>query len=388
MLVKKFFDYLYESNVEDFKIGEEVECRGQQDSILFRGEIGTVLKKVDGYYGIKFDERFNNNLHNLDGADPTSSSYYIVPKYLTLRDKTKDGFIKLSMTHDLLSIMKKIENSKVSQLFLDLNSRVIEKENLKKDFVNFLSFENDGTISFLKQKYWQSENIWNSKRRDSMKANRVLKLILTDEYLENNIKPSDVEIFSNKLSIIFKPMEVLELRGEDMLRAFNYTREIDMKRFSNSCANFHQKEGDGSHSEPRKEWYDVYTKNPNNMAVIVAFKNNKIVGRKTIQQGPISRGKNEGKIYTYVGNFYGEGGWGGKECSAIDNYINKKYPFNSNTESNGEFPIIKIENTRFPYYPPFDNMFVNVDTNEMSLRPPKEMGWKSCYKAIFSKFAN
>ena len=384
MKVKKFFDYLYES-FKIFEIGDQVICNGVQDSIHFKGEVGTIIRNLsNSTYGVKFDTRFSNYLHDCGGLDKTRCSYNIRKDLLTLKEGQNKNIIIL-MEQDLIGLLKKIgEDSKIVKMFLDLNNRNIDSENFKKDYVNYLNIENDGTISFLKQRYSSEFDVWNTKRRDSMKANRVLKLILKDEYFDNNIKPIDIEIFSNRLSAIFKPMEILELRGDDMLRAFNYTREMNMKLFSNSCANFHQNEWGGGHSEPKKEWYDIYTKNPKNMAVVVSIKNGRITGRKTIQQGPISTGKDKDKIFTYVGNYYGEGGYDSKDELSIDKYINKKYPLNS--QKSEDHPIIKIENTKFPHYPPFDGMMVNTETDEMSMYPPRGGNWKSCYKAYFPKY--
>jgi len=371
-MVKSFLSYIKEANdYVIYRVGDNVQCYGEMDSINFNGEIGTIIEDAGQNCLIRFPTRFNSNLHNGNGKDPSNSSYYVRKNLLRL---INDDKIRIFLSNELVGLLKKMKDCKLAELYLSLLNGV-DKEYVKDDYVDFLDIENDKTISFLKKKWWAEEAAkMFSKRRDKQRINRVIKLILKDDYVDSIIKQTDVELFMNTLNAIFKPCEVLELRGEDMLRAFNFTNELDLRKFSASCANY-------TGGKKNTENFKIYTDNPKNMAAIVTYEFGKITGRRTIQQGPVTRSPNEediGKIYTFIGNFYGENGGGSKYDLAILKYIKEKYPFSGmSTEKRGI--TILIENTRFPHYPPFDDMRVNFKTNEMGCVGGEE--WRDAYGA-------
>lgn len=87
-----------------FKVGDRVEVWGKQDAINFTGQVGTIVFEVDSHYTdvnwvVRFDERFNNNLHRSEGYvnDPTKQCYHLRVQRLKLLKRAtpeKSGFGK------------------------------------------------------------------------------------------------------------------------------------------------------------------------------------------------------------------------------------------------------------------------------------------------------
>ena len=260
---------------------------------------------------------------------------------------------------------------------------------LLADPVNYLNLEDDGTISFLKSRYFTEQDKWGSSRREKTKATKILRLLYNEDYLKNNIKETDIEAFSNKLSAMKdEKFEVLEFRGDEILRAYNYKVELS-KNFGMSCANFKQKDGRfGGYDEPTTAQFDIYTKNPENCGAAVVMGNDGvIVARRSFQQGPQvfdNGGRKAGQVYTVWGNYYGVGGGGSKYDTLIKGYLTKKYNAVCKATGNGAF-IISME-TRFEYYCPFDSMWVSFKDNLLSdsnarLPDGKYPNWTNTYHA-------
>ncbi len=193
-----------------------------------------------------------------------------------------------------------------------------------------------------------------------------------------------IEIFLNKWRAMMDDEIKLEVwTGDKILEAYNYKGGLDLTKFSSSCANFN-KDGSGHNVNE----YDVYTKNPENIKVLVALFKGRIVGRRMLFEGIQTKthGKyKEGEKYSILNTYYGEGGYNSKidqtmKLWAKDNNIDIMDNMYGNRTD-----IFRINiNTRFRKYPPFDNMVVNFKTNELaSNTPPDErLGWRSAYTAI------
>jgi len=273
-----------------------------------------------------------------------------------------------SLSPKFVKFLINFDGYKVADLYKHLPAGV-QRKYLVKDPVDYLDIDKDNNVSFLKSRYFSEDNKWESTRRQKMKITKVIKDIYNESYLNINLKQTDIESFSNKLSSFLKPTEILELRGNDVLRAYNYKREIDQMSFGFTCANFGQKEPGGSrYDEPSVNWFDIYTKNPENIGVVIIIDKGKIVGRRNFQQGIqlIDNGiYKKGEFYTVYGNYYGENGVDGKYDIVIVEYLKNKYNAILKATKGGGFKI-KLKETRFEQYCPFDSMFVNFKTNELS----------------------
>ena len=298
----------------------------------------------------------------------------------------------LSVSPSFREIIKNLRDDdyKVVDLLWKLVNGVYYK-NLIADPVNYLNLENDNTISFLKSRYFNEQDEWTTTRRERTKATKILRLIYNEEFLKTAIVEKDIEAFSNKLSAMKNEIyEVIELRGDEILRAYNYKGELHIK-FGLSCANFKQrgKWDFGNYDEPTLEQFDIYTHNPENCAAAVVISNEGVImGRISFQQGIQvfdSGERKKGQFYTIWGNYYGVGGRGGKYDTMIKDYLKKKYNAVSKQSNIGCF-IISIE-TRFDNYCPFDSMYVSFKDNLLSDRETelpngKYPNWINTYHAI------
>lgn len=293
-------------------------------------------------------------------------------------------FISIELKNILLSM----DNSFANAL---LNLEYCTYDILKNNTINYLDI--DGSlISYLPHldNYDSIIDYYKSSKRMSIKPTKILKKIVKNEndYLRNNgVSQKDIELFINK----FKPMknDVVEWFGDDILKAFNYTGLL-RSSFSLSCANFDQKRLTGGNwEEPKKEWFDIYTKNPNNVSVVVVLDNDgSVIGRRMVFFGEQYYDSIKYKKGDSVGigsHFYGEQGRGSKIDILLMNYIkNKGYElFDSGNYGNIS---IQLKNYKFPQYPPFDNFYINVDNGVISYPSflTRDGGrWSGCYKLSY-----
>ncbi len=254
---------------------------------------------------------------------------------------------------------------KVARILLQLVEGVQKKYLIEKpaDYLDVvLTSDNLGYISYLKYKNLDEIDKWNSPKRIAQKATKALREFYKKDFIESELTNVDFEKFFNKVSSETSDTKVVEFRGTEVLRAYNYTKELSLK-FSSSCANFYQAEINRSNfPEPSLEWYDVYIKNPENFGVVVVIKNGEIMGRRSFQQGTnlITSNKfKKGDYATIYGNYYGvSGGY----VNAIDDYLVKKY--NAIPMEYSGFAI-QME-TRFAHYPPFDSLYVCFQYNVLT----------------------
>jgi len=297
----------------------------------------------------------------------------------------KPAIVRFNLSNKFITQLRSMgKEYKLADLYLKLPGGVPSNE-LTKDPVNYITSEEDGSVSFLKPRFFEecSDALWNNTRRQKMKISKAIKEIYNQPYLDSYLKQTDIENFVNKWSVLLKPATVIELRGDDVLRAYNYKREMDPFKFGFTCANFGQKEPGGSkYDEPLVEWFDIYTKNPENCGAVIVMDQGKIVGRRTFQQGIQTKTHGDykqGEFYTIWGNYYGEGG-GGKYDIMIKDYLRNKYNAKDKSNEDGIFRI-KLKETRFKRYCPFDSMYVNFQTNELANRQPIDGTWTRTYKA-------
>jgi len=290
-----------------------------------------------------------------------------------LNELVEDGVgepevVKLHLSDKMIKFLTPLRKEyKIADLFLKLGEGV-NKADLSKDPANYFELEDDGDyVSYLKSRYFPDGDFWATKRRIKQKTGKVLRDTFSEDFSKANIKDTDVETYLAKLAAIKakKGVQILEWRGKDLLRAYNYTEEC-AKDFGYTCANFHQRKNNfGGHAEPTLAQYDVYVKNPENCGVVVIMENGKVMYRRSFQQGAnlIDGGKfKKGDLATVYGNGYGVAGRGGKFDKLVTDYLINKY--NAASMGGGNF-VIKME-TRFAEYCPFDSMNVCFEYNLLS----------------------
>lgn len=314
-------------------------------------------------------------------------SYYNYIKESVDDEKKPDNFTsekneikKFHLSEELINQLKRIEFTPIAKGFLSLSNGVYLKY-LIPEPIDYLKYEKDGNISYLKPQYFSEEDPWNSKRRINGKPTRILKDIYNEETLARR-KQTDIEQFANLWSDLNVEIDIRVLRGNDILRAYNYTKEIDKNKFGFTCANFGQT---GEYPEPEVSDFDIYTKNPENIGTAVLISEGRIVGRITFAEGtqlPLpDRYSNEltGKHRICYGNYYGQKKGGSYE-TILKKFLESKGGFKMATS---HIPFLIKLNTRFRKYCPFDSMYVNFESNLLSdkLLDGYKGRWYATYKA-------
>ena len=188
-------------------------------------------------------------------------------------------------------------------------------------------------------------------------------------------------------------MKIIELKGKEILRA--YDGDQLSEDFGYSCANFNVYDfyGKKSNQDNDLEMFDIYIENYRNISCFVAINEdtNKIIGRRMFFKGnsmlndryynvPVEMGK----TICYMYGYYGE-----RDRNAYYNIsqliINryKKYIIHTDSivlrdgikDNNIQnFFILQIEKMNFDKYPPTDFLYVCPDIRSFSnFKPNKEV---------------
>lgn len=308
-----------------------------------------------------------------------------------LFESTSTGkeIVKFHLSNKLSSLMASLKDESVYANLLYYLISGKPKEQLVDSPIDYLDIDDDGMISFLKPRYFDETDKWNSTKRVKLKSTKIAKEIYKESYLNSVLKQTDIESFINVLKTVTETENIFEYKGDELLRAYNYRGEL-APNFGSSCANFKQSENKfGGYSEPTIDEFYVYTENPDNCKVIVVWEKDKIVARKSFQQGiqlcDVGNFK-KGELCTIMGRYYGVGGQYSKYNIMINRYLTKKYKNISEIYNTTTSLCISME-TRWENYPPFDNMYVSFDmnllTNNYGLLPSPYRGyaWSNTYHA-------
>jgi len=290
----------------------------------------------------------------------------MITKYLTFINESQTNNIKISKK--LLDLLNECDNP-ICKLLLDIRKN---KKYLKDNYPSIIDINDN---------YTQLKYSYDGSSYNNIKISKLFRLFKNVEEVKKNynITQSTIEKFIGFLKSKISDYVVEVWKEEKILDAFNYNNNIDIKKFGTSCANFHDRKN--GYVEPLKSWFDVYVKNPKNIKVLVVVdKNNKkvkarriiIEGKQIIDSGDFKKGN----YYTMLSNYYGEGD--SKYDIMLKTYAknNLKGEIVLNTFStirflknnhlvNGVF-VIKLKETKFKHYPPFDNMYVDFDKNVLT----------------------
>lgn len=153
------------------------------------------------------------------------------------------------------------------------------------------------------------------------------------------------------------------LRGEDVLRSFNYTNEIDTNRMRYSCCNFNMK---GWKNDITPKMLDFYVKNPNSSGSITLFENGEICGRASFFEG-VNLFKNgsikSAEYYKFVNEpylYHGE-----RYKKALDKWMEKNnFIYIDDLWMDNIF--IHYKTRVIAQYPPLDGIQVNIKDDILS----------------------
>jgi len=273
----------------------------------------------------------------------------------------------------------------VSKLLLLLQN--INKDKLQKYPIDFIDVDNKGNFSGVSRRNLSiDEDGFKSNKRQTLKLNKMLHRIVTTDFYNSMIKQKDLEIFINKWNTLFDESYTIEiLEGDDILMAYN-KKYLSSGWHNSSCANFNESKN------LNIKTFDIYTKNPKNIKCLIVKHKGKIYGRRMLFTGKQTKTMGiykKDKNYILLNAMYGEGGRGSK----VDMLI-KKWAKTNNADlieetykNKTDVFCIEIENTTcFPNFPPFDYMYVNFKTNELSNKSQK--GFVSAYGARCPKKYN
>jgi len=274
----------------------------------------------------------------------------------------------------------------VSQFILSLED--IEKKNLIDTPLDFLDVDMKGNFTFLSRRFVEpGTDSFKSAKRQPAGLNKILNRIVTKEYYDTNLKSRDIELFLNQWRALFDTsLNARVLEGNDILDVYNRELMSDGWKHS-SCAAFNSLKS----ADVNK--FKVFTENPQVKALAI-YSKGKIQGRRLMFDGIQSEthGKyKKGDHVKILNNFYGEGGSGSKVDQVMlewakDNgvgHVGGGYGGGMGRGSGGVKDIfrIKLDNTRFPSFPPIDIFYVNFKTNEVSYPNPGGAGWQQMYGA-------
>jgi len=285
----------------------------------------------------------------------------------------------------LVDILNKMDN-KFAKLLLKTQT---DNTGFRNKFADYIDYNDEtGMFTYLFNITEISDDPYKQSGRNPLKPTKIFTKISIDpvKYLkDNDVTQRDVELFSNDIKP--KVDKLVEWKGEDILKAYNYTGLIKKGKFSSSCANFDQKGLGTTWTEPKKEWYDVYTQNPDNISVLVILDpEGDVVGRRMLFKGEQFENNGDLKQGQHIGiggNFYGGGGYGSKYDTIITKWLadnNYKSFDNYRRVVKGNI-MLQLKNYKFPKFPPFDSFYINLDNGVLSY--PSYSGndtWRECYK--------
>jgi len=248
----------------------------------------------------------------------------------------------------------------IARVFLSLKH--IDKNNIVDNPINFLDVDDRGNLTYLPNRYYDAnQDPFTAPRRQMLKLNRLLLKIITKDYYDRTIFPKDIEIFLNKWRLMFDDSyNIRILEGDDILTAYT-TENLSKGWTASSCANFSKKPPIGE--------FNVYTENSENIKCLVVYHKGKIHGRRMLFTGiqTETHGKfKKGQVYTLLNYMYGEGGRKSKVDQLMIRWAKDNDAELIDNRSSVNIFRIKIKNTCYAIYPPWDSMFVNFDTNEIS----------------------
>lgn len=215
---------------------------------------------------------------------------------------------KIFISPELVTILKEIVDSNpkgktlVAKTLLDVSEGGIEEEHLLKDYCNYftVSTESKKFISYVKREKLSEKIVkyndeikkksdvteemlqeFNEKfftrkvARVRAKPSKLISRIFNKSYIKENIKPVDVEYFSNQYqSIIRDKVDIRLVSGEDIKKYYlndNYETDCPGGSLRGSCMG----------PRERNKLIDFYVNN--NASMLVAFSpNNKVIARAIV----------------------------------------------------------------------------------------------------------
>lgn len=312
---------------------------------------------------------------------------------LAIKMNLKEKEIKIQISDLLVQRLQSLGNNKVAKMILEMSKGLTESQlRSLPNCPNYLDFK-DNNITFINESAIKRNNVtnpWDNNSRQSTPAVRIIRRILSAKYVDSKLKNTDIENFVYEWNAsLDKSTTIKVLRGWDVLKAFNYHKDIT-PQFGRSCANFNQK--DNGYDEPMIKWFYFYIYNPENISVVTVWNKGKLKARSVMFEGIQLKdsGKyKKGEHYNFLNLMYGEGD--GKWKAMIKQWATENgYIFGNRDlkadENMGGYYYFNVK-THYKTYPPVDSQYVNVkediltnSSNEYYSVGGRDKGWKEAYK--------
>lgn len=279
-------------------------------------------------------------------------------KYIKLFEKFRNDKLNeviIQASSNFTDILVKI-NDRISNKILEL---IESNTDLTVNF-NYIDVNPDGTLSFINDTKSKDFELWGGPRQN-IKVGRIIRNIL----IESNFSHSEKELedfinkFKSQISNTSDKKKFEIFYGEDIYKFYNsidYDKENGLGQLGKSCMN-----------RKPADFFQIYTKNPNKVGLIVLFDENKnMIGRSLLWKT-----ENEflfmDRIYTFddsdIDLFKLQGDEKGywykdKQNTSYmsrDNFV-YKFDICSNNDRKQEDIIVKLDNYDFNIYPYLDSL--------------------------------
>jgi len=280
----------------------------------------------------------------------------------TNKNPIKTKKMKVEISNILKERLSKI-NDKVSNFILDnLNA---PETCLKSNRPQYLDF--DGNLVTYIGSSKKKENPWNCSTRQGTKAVRVLRKVFTDNFINTNLDQRDIENFVSSWDASQNDTcRIVVYKGWDILKAFNYTDKINIKKFQASCANFkqHKDKRGNNWDEPMVKWFYFYIFNEN-ISVPCVIEDGVIKARTVLFTGEQTKDDHEfkkGETYTLLNGVYSEGSE--KYKHILYNWAKERDYF-IREWLNGNLSLAGYK-LNYKTFPPVDSMYGNFTKGVIS----------------------
>lgn len=319
-----------------------------------------------------------------------------------------ENHVYIQMSDKFIKYLKKVNDNIIKNFMLNL-PRGIKKEYVRDIYLNYLDVNEDdkGMITSLRSDevggVVDINNVWSSNRRKSSTILKVLRRILTDEYLqfmektegwntrpEGHGKKTPYDTFAENWKILFDTELSYEiLKNEDILKAYNFTgtyKGVEYVSIFNptmveaSCANFNNKNWN-THNKP--EEYEFYIQNPDVIGLLVVKQGGLICGRVVIYEGDNlfdTERAHIGQHYKIYGNIYVASDNNAKYRAGLEKWLNENGYKSIDNLNCGVF--FNVQTGVSDRYTAIDQIYVNLNDDIMCTRHPYNTPgeWYSAYR--------
>lgn len=282
-------------------------------------------------------------------------------KYIKTFESYNESNLVLESTlvysDNFIKTLKEID-SPISNALIELHNKFLDKNN-----ISFIDIKNKDFLTYT------VETKTGAKREQEIKIGRMLTKLL--ELSDLRFSNSEKEHFNNKFkanlsaeSSNFKIYEGHKIY--DFYSTIDYDKESGIGQLGKSCMN-----------KKPKNYFDLYTKNPNQVSILILEKNGEMAGRCLLWNTDNGY-RFMDRIYTYLDSdielfkIYGDENnfwYKEQQNTSYRNRINFNYKFNikNKEEVKNEAIVVSLDNYDVEYFPYLDSLcYFNSEIGTLS----------------------